>query len=87
MEITVPETISRQLHESMLDDKDLIDGIRLVEPVAVPERPGHYRCSCLVAVRRPLDPETAELRKLTVGLKRVEETWEVLEVDGLEPLP
>lgn len=86
MQITVPEPISKQLHESMLDDQDLIEGIRLVEPVAVPGRPGHYRCTCLVAVRRPLDPETAELRRLTVGLKRLDETWEVLDVDGLEPL-
>ena len=37
-------------------------------------------------MRRPLDPETSELRQLDVSLRRTEEGFEAFDLTGLEGL-
>ncbi len=77
--------VERLLRASMLDQRDLAAGIRQEQLVEVPGKAGHYRCLCTVAVRRPLDPETAQLRRLELSLRRSGETLEVYAVGGLDP--
>ncbi len=82
--ITIVETVRKLLRAALLEDEDLIAGVQQERPVEVEGQPGLYRCACAVAVRRPLDPETAEIRQLLVSLRRLEEGWEVFRVEGLE---
>lgn len=82
--ITIAEPVRQQLRASLLEDEDLIAGVRQERPVEVEGQPGQYRCVCTVAVRRPLDPETAEMRELEVWLQRLEDGWELFRVAGLD---
>ncbi len=82
--ITIIESVRKKLRASLLEDEDLVAGVRQAQPAEVEGQPGHYRCLCAVAVRRPLDPETAEMRELEVGLRRLEDGWEVVRVAGLD---
>ena len=83
---TLSDAVRRKLREALLEDQDLLVSLRRVRPVEDPERVGLYRCQCTVAVRRPLDPETSELRRLEVTLRRTEEGFEVFDLTGLEGL-
>lgn len=82
-EISISEPVRRQLRSYLLEQRDLIDSVRKEHHTAIAGQPGNYRCLCTVAVRRPLDPETAELRQLDVTLRRVEKGWVISAVDGL----
>ncbi len=82
--ITIVETIRQLLRASLLEGEDLITAIQQERPVEVEGQPGHYRCDCTVAVRRPFDPETSEMRQVQVSLRRLEEGWEVYGLVGLE---
>ena len=80
------EEVRRKLSEALLEDQDLLVSLRRVRPTEDPERAGLFYCQCTVAVRRPLDPETSELRQLDVTLRRTEEGFEAFELTGLEGL-
>ncbi len=83
--ILISEAVRTKLRASLLEEHDLLDSVRQQRLAEVPGRPGHYRCSCPVAVRRPLDPETAELRQVEVTIRKVEQGWMVEAIEGLEP--
>ena len=83
---TLTEEVRRKLSEALLEDQDLLVSLRRVRPVEDAERAGLFRCQCTVAVRRPLDPETSELRQLEVTLRRTDEGFEAFELTGLEGL-
>ena len=71
------------LRKALLEEHDLIDSLRQQRPVEVPESPSVYAARCLVAVRRPLDLETSELRNLTVKLRHTDSGWLIVGIDGL----
>ena len=83
---TVSDEVRRKLREAMLEDQDLLASLRQTRPAEAPERPGLFRARCTVAVRRPLDPETSELRQLEVSLRQTEEGFEAFDLSGLESL-
>jgi len=86
-EIGLTESVRRRLREALLPERDLIDAIRQEELRPVDDEPGSYRCVCTLAVRRALDPETAELRRLDVTLHRTESGAMITDVAGLERGP
>ena len=83
---TLSDEVRRKLGEALLEDQDLLISLRRVRPTEDPEHAGLFRCKCMVAVRRPLDPETSELRHLNVKLRRTEDGFEAFELTGLEGL-
>lgn len=83
---TLSDEVRRKLGEALLEDQDLLISLRRVHPVEDSEHAGLFHCKCTVAVRRPLDPETSELRDLEVQLRRTEDGYEALDLTGLEGL-
>lgn len=83
---TLSEEVRHKLREALLEDQDLLVGLRRVRPAESSEQAGLYHCQCTVAVRRPLDPETSELRNLEVSLRRTEDGFEAFALTGLEGL-
>jgi hypothetical protein len=83
---TLSEEVQQELAGALLEDEDLLASLRRVQPVEDPTHPGVFRCRCTVAVRRPLDPETSELRELDVSLRRSEGGFEAFALSGLEGL-
>lgn len=84
MSFTLSDEVRLKLSRALLEDQDLLVSLRQVRPAEDPEHPGLFRCQCTVAVRRPLDPETSELRELDVSLRRTDEGFEAFELTGLE---
>jgi len=82
-DISIAESVRRQLRTALLEELDLITSLRESTRVEIPGEPGSYACECTVAVRRPLDPETAELKNLRVVLRRIETGWLVSSDEGL----
>jgi len=82
--IQFADTIRDQLRLALVDTEDLRGalGDANAEPVANP--PGCFRARPTLAVPRPLDPETAELRQLEVYLRPVDGGLEVFAVRGLD---
>ncbi len=82
--IQFAEKIQQQLRLALVDVEDLRGalGRAAAEPVAHP--PGCFRAHPTLAVPRPLDPETAELRQLEVYLRPVDGGMEVFAVRGLD---
>lgn len=83
-DIFVPERICELLQLAMMKETDLAAAIYRAHRVPDPQRDGYFRCSCTVAVPRPMDPETAALRELQVLLKKTVTGFEVCAVEGLE---
>ena len=83
---TLSEEVRRKLGEALLEDQDLLISLRRVHPTEDPDHAGLFHCKCMVAVRRPLDPETSELRHIDVTLRRTEDGFEAFELTGLEGL-
>ena len=83
--ISMTETVRGQLRAVLLEDNDLIDSVRRQEPFPDPDELGQFRCEAAVAIRRPLDLETAVLRRVRVAVRKKDEGWEIFEVEGLEP--
>lgn len=82
-DISISEPVRRQLRAALLEELDLITSIRENNPAEVAGQPGSFACDCRVAIRRPLDPETAELKDLHVLLRRMETGWLVSHIEGL----
>ena len=77
------EAAAEKLETALVAPSDFIEGVRLETLVEDPTRAGVFRCSCLVALRRPLDLETAELRRLEVEAERTDSGWVIVDVHGL----
>jgi hypothetical protein len=82
--IHVAEAIREQLRMALVAEPDLVDAVRrgTLEPIANP--PGCFRALPTLAVPRPLDPETAELRRLEVFLRPVADGYELYAIRGLD---
>jgi hypothetical protein len=79
-----PEQIRDQLRLAFVDAEDLRGALRQADAEPVSNPPGCFRARPTLAVPRPLDPETAELRQLEVYLRPVGESLEVFAVRGLD---
>ena len=82
--IHFPEHIRDQLRLAFVDAEDLRGALRQAEAEPVNNPPGCLRARPTLAVPRPLDPETAELRQLEVYLRPVGDSLEVFAVRGLD---
>jgi hypothetical protein len=78
------DSIREQLRMALVDTEDLRGALTAVNPEPVPNPPGCFRARPTLAVPRPLDPETAELRQLDVYLRPVDGGLEVFAVRGLD---
>ena len=78
------EKIREQLRLALVDAEDLRGALTTASPEPVANPPGCFRARPTLAVPRPLDPETAELRQLEVYLRPVEDGLEVFAVRGLD---
>lgn len=85
--IVLSEEVKRRLRSSLCEEHDLLDSVRQARFQEVPGKPGRRRSACLVAVRRPLDPETAELRRVEVTVREDQCGWVIEEVGGLDEVP
>lgn len=75
--------VRRLLEESFLEERDLYESLREHRPSEDPSEPGIFLSSFLMTVRRPMDLETAELRRVHVRMRRVESGYEVVSIRGL----
>ena len=82
--IHFPEAIRDQLRLAFIDAEDLLGALASTEAEPVANPPGCFRARPTLAVPRPLDPETAEMRQLDVYLRPLDEGLEVFAVRGLD---
>lgn len=76
--------VRRHLEQRFVEERDLIDGLREQRGAEDPSEPGTYVCSFMMTVRRPMDLETAELRRVVVRMRADAEGYEVVSVEGLD---
>lgn len=81
--IFIRQQVCDRLRQSMLTESDLAAAIYRSDRIPDREQIGHFRCTCTVALRRPLDPETATLHEVEVRIKQTGEGLEVYAVEGL----
>ncbi len=83
-DLVIPAHLRDLLEANLLEARDLVEAIALAEIEERPGEPGSWTCRCIVPVRRAFDPETAELRRLELELRRHESGgWEVESIGGL----
>lgn len=83
-DLVLSERLRERLAANLLEERDLVEAIGLTEIEESSDQPGRYTCRCMVPVRRAFDPETAELRRLDLTLRRHESgAWAVEKIDGL----
>jgi hypothetical protein len=82
--IRFAEKVRHQLRLALVDTGDIVGALSGSEPEPVAQPPGCFRVRTTLAVPRPLDPETAEMRQLEVFLRPVEGGLEVFAVRGLD---
>ena len=83
---TLTPQVLEGLEASFVEGRDILDGMRQRTPVQDPNDPGTYTVSFMLTVRRPMDLETAEIRRVTARMRLVggaDEEFEVFAVDGL----
>ncbi|MFQ5525497.1 MAG: hypothetical protein ACE5GX_04480 [Thermoanaerobaculia bacterium] len=80
---SITEDVKRALEASFVEERDLIDGVREHKAVEEPDRPGIFGSSFVMTVRRALDLETAELRRVDVKMRSSAGGFEIFQVDGL----
>ena len=79
------EKVQHQLRLALIDADDLRGVLSQAEPEPVANPPGCFRARPTLAVPRPMDPETAEMRRLEVYLRPVGSGgMEVFAVRGLD---
>lgn len=83
----ISESIREQLRLVLLEESDLIEFLGHARREVVDGDVRALRCSGMMPVRRPWDPETFEPRHVEVELRWVEEAWEVVGIRGFEPAP
>ena len=83
--IRVPEAIREQLRLVLLEENDLVEFLGQARREEIDGDARALRCSGMMPVRRPWDPETFEPRQVEVDLRWVDEAWEVVALHGIEP--
>lgn len=81
---SISPTVRKLLEQRFVEERDLIDGLREQRGVEDPSDPGTYVCSFMMTVRRPMDLETAELRRVVVRMRAAGDGYEVVAVEGLD---
>jgi hypothetical protein len=81
----IPDSIREQLRLVLLEESDLVEFLGHARREEIDGDARALRCSGMMPVRRPWDPETFEPRQVEVDLRWVEEAWEVVAVQGIEP--
>ncbi len=81
---SIGPAVRKTLEESFVEECDLIDGLREQRGTEDPAVPGTFVCSFMMTVRRPLDLETAQLRRVEVRMRALSDGYEVVSVEGLE---
>jgi len=82
--IRFADKVSHQLRLALVDTDDLRGALSTIDAEPVANPPGCFRSRATLAVPRPLDPETAEMRQLEVFLRPVDGGMEVFAVRGLD---
>ncbi|HVS02869.1 MAG TPA: hypothetical protein VMT16_08875 [Thermoanaerobaculia bacterium] len=82
--IHIPQSIRDQLRLAMVAEQDLEAALRQGEREPIAHPVGCFRARPTLAVPRPMDPETAEMRQLEVYLRPVDDGLEVFAVRGLD---
>lgn len=82
--IQFAEKVTHQLRLALVDTDDLRGVLTQSAPEPVANPPGCFRVRPTLAVPRPFDPETAEMRQLEVYLRPIEGGMEVFAVRGLD---
>lgn len=80
---SIGPAVRKTLEESFVEERELIDGLREQRSTEDPAVPGTYVCSFVMTVRRPLDLETARLRRVEVRMRALSDGYEVVSVEGL----
>ena len=83
----IAEPVRQQLRLALVAERDLLEVVARADPRPVVGRPDLYHCSCRLTQPRPLDPETAEVRRVEIELRRIDDGWEICGVDGLDVAP
>ncbi len=82
--IRVADALRERLRLALIDERELLDSVRRSPREPIPDVPGQERCRLTLAVRRPLDPETSEMRSLEVRLRPAAGGGlEICAIDGL----
>ena len=81
--ISMTDEVRGQIRDVLLEDKDLINSVRRQERTPIPGDPERFQCEAAVAIRRPLDLETAVLRQIRVSIRQTDQGWEIYAVEGL----
>jgi hypothetical protein len=82
--IEVPDAVREQLRLGLVRMDDFRPAVENAQLEAVPQPPGCFRAQIQLAVPRPLDPETAQVRRLDVFLRPVDAGYEVFSIRGLD---
>lgn len=85
--LRISDAIRERLRAVLLEESDLIEFLSHARREEIDGDARALRCSGMLPVRRPWDPETSEPRQVQVDLRWVKEAWEVNAIRGLEPNP
>lgn len=85
--ITVAAAVRKQLNESLLNPEAIFRALLDVPWQQSAGDPDVSIGVCEVPMPRPLDPETAQIRKLSCELRRREDGWELVAIHGLDTSP
>ena len=82
---TLTPTLLKRLEQAFVEGRDVLESLERRTPVEDPDSPGTYTVSFMLTVRRPMDLETAEIRRVVARMRRVgpEDDYEVFAVEGL----
>lgn len=83
----ISDSIRERLRAVLLEESDLVEFLSHARREEIDGDARALRCSGMMPVRRPWDPETFEPRQIQVDLRWVEEAWEVVGIRGIEPNP
>ena len=83
----ISDAIRERLRAVLLEESDLVEFLSHARREEIDADGRALRCSGMLPVRRPWDPETSEPRQVQVDLRWVEDAWEVSAIRGLEPNP
>jgi len=86
LKVRFGDPIRNELDEALVDEDYLAAAIRREGAQPLPGSPGLVMCNLMVPVPRESDPETAELRRVSVTMSdRADGGVEVVRLDGLRP--
>ncbi len=85
--ITISTAVRRQLNESLLDPEAVCRALRQVPWEKSGGDPEISIGVCELPLPRPLDPETAQIRKLSCELRRSSDGWDLVAIHGLDATP